>query len=120
MERIPMQARGKRPRFFPEAGADETVGMVLELMSEIWTVRERLYALERVAAERGLDLGAAIEEWQPDAAEEAELDAARRRMIESVLRTVEARHVPGRHLRRSIDAAGPESVPPEPDVFRAA
>lgn len=104
MSKIAMQTRGKRPRFFPGAGTDELVSMLLELSSELWTVKERLYALERAADDAGLDLTRRIEAWQPTDQEAGELDAARERMIATVLRSLEARHVTGTHLRRSLDA----------------
>ena len=69
MSKIAMQTRGKRPRFFAEAGSDETVSMLLELAAELWTVKERLYALERAAADAGVELTSRIEAWQPSEAE---------------------------------------------------
>ena len=109
MSKIAMQTRGKRPRFFAEAGSDETVSMLLELAAELWTVKERLYALERAAADAGVELTSRIEAWQPSEAEAGELDGARQRMIASILRSIEARHVPGTHLRRALDAEADES-----------
>ena len=109
MSEIAMQTRGKRPRFFPEAGTDESLSMLLELAAELWTVKERLYALERAAADAGLELTSRIEVWKPTAAEAEELDAARQRMIASLLRALEARHVPGTHLRRALDAEAASS-----------
>ncbi len=103
MSRIETELRGKRPRFFPQAGTDETISMLLEMAAELWTVKERLYALERSAAAAGLELTPRIEAWQPNAAEAEELDAERQRMIASILRAIEARHVPGAHLRRALD-----------------
>jgi len=104
MSKIATQTRGKRPRFFAEAGSDETVSMLLELAAELWTVKERLYALERAAADAGVELTSRIETWQPSESETQELDGARQQMIASILRSIEGRHVPGTHLRRSLDA----------------
>ena len=105
MSRIAMESEGKRPKFFPESGADETVSMMLELMSELWVVRERLFALEKVAAEQGVELTQGIESWRPDADEAAALDAERQRFIRSVMRSLDAEHVQGLHLRRALDEA---------------
>ena len=105
MAGIPTESRGKRPRFFPEAGTDETISMILELMSEVWVVRERLFALEQVAAEQGIDLAGGIENWQPDETQAQALDTQRKQFIRSVLRSLEASHAPGLHLRRSLDEA---------------
>jgi hypothetical protein len=105
MSKITVENRGKRPRFFPESGNDEQMSMILELMSEVWIVRERMFALEQVAAEAGLPLAEKLENWQPSDAQAKELDTQRNRMIKTVLRSLEANHVPGLHLRRSLDAA---------------
>ncbi len=122
MSEIPMNSGGKRPRFFPAAGADESVSMMLELMSEVWAVRERLYALEKVAEEAGLPLAERVEAWRPDEQQAAELDEQRQKFIKSVLRSLEANHVPGLHLRRSLDASAEqdESGDMLTDVVRAA
>ena len=122
MSQIPMDSTGKRPRFFAEKGSDEMVSMMLELMSEFWAMRERLYALERAAEEAGLPLTQRIEEWQPSAEEAAELDQDRQRMIQTVLRSLEANHVPGLHLRRSLDVEADGDVEGEhrTNVVRAA
>jgi hypothetical protein len=118
-----MQSEGKRARFFPESGADETISMMLELMSEVWVLRERLYALEKVAADKGIELTDGIEGWQPDAAEAEELAAARQQMIANVTRSLAANNVPGYHLRRSLDeayASGDDAPVTEAAAVRAA
>ncbi|MDJ0926699.1 MAG: hypothetical protein QNJ73_03525 [Gammaproteobacteria bacterium] len=125
MSRINMELRGKRPRFYPGNGTDETISMLLELTAELWCVKERLYALERAADEAGLDLTSRIEAWQPDEVECRELDASRQRLIATVLRAFEAHHAPSRHLRKSLDAeqqaesAGAE-LPSDNETDRAA
>ena len=105
MSQIPMDSAGKRPRFFPSSGTDESVSMILELMSEVWIVRERLYALEQVVEEAGLEISDRLEKWRPTAEQDRKLDEQREQFIKSVLRSLEANHVPGRHLRRSLDTA---------------
>ncbi len=105
MSRIKMQSDSKRARFFPESGADEMVSMMLELMSEVWVLRERMYALEQVAAGQGIDLTAGIEAWKPDEQQAEALAAARADFIANVTRSLAANNVPGLHLRRSLDAA---------------
>ena len=105
MSRIKMDTEGKRARFFPEAGTDETVSMMMEMMSELWVLRERLYALEKVAADKGLNLTDGIENWQPSAQETEDLAYARTQMIGNITRSLAANNVPGLHLRRSLDDA---------------
>ena len=103
MSRIKMQSDGKRPNFFPESGADQTISMIMELMSEVWVMRERMYVLEKVAGEAGLDLTAGIENWQAEESERLELSQARAQLIQSVTRSLAANNVPGLHLRRALD-----------------
>lgn len=108
MSRINMDSRGRRPRFFPAAGADEMMSMLLELASEVWTVKERLYVVEKAAAEAGLDLSERIETWRPSDEQAAELEAQRKQMLNSLFRSMEARYVTGSHLREEMDAAAAE------------
>ena len=89
MSRIPMQHRGKRPRFFPVAGIDELMSMVLELTAELWVIKKRLYLLERVAGQAGVALTPQIENYNLSDAEVEELDNLRRQMIATVLRSLE-------------------------------
>jgi hypothetical protein len=89
MSRIPMQHRGKRPRFFPVNGMDELMSMVLELTAELWIIKKRLYLLERVAANKGLALTTGIENYDLSEQEVEELDSVRRQMIATVLRSLE-------------------------------
>lgn len=105
MSRIKMDSEGKRARFFPEAGTDETVSMLMEMMSELWVLRERLYVLEKVAAEQGLELTDGIENWQPSEQDAEDLANARAQLIGNVTRSLAANNVPGLHLRRSLDEA---------------
>ena len=87
--RIPLTHRGKRPQFFAGNGMDELLSMVLELASETWVIRRRLYLLERVAARNGLELTRGIEGYEPDPDEARELEEMRRRLVATVLRAVE-------------------------------
>jgi hypothetical protein len=88
--RIPKQHRGKRPRFFQAHGMDEMMSMVLELTSEIWVLKKRLYLLEKVADDAGISLTAGIEGYDLSAAEIAELDSLRSDFIAAVLRSTES------------------------------
>ena len=68
MTELPMDASGRRPAFFGQDGVDQLASMVLELATELWTVKERLYAVESAAEGlMGLPLRKAVEAWQPSA-----------------------------------------------------
>jgi hypothetical protein len=112
MSRIPMHVRGSKPRFFPAEGADELVSMVLEMATELWAVKERMYALERVVSGAGLDVPRAIEAWQPGEAERTELDTERARMVQTILRSLEARYVDRSRVQEQIDSGADPVAPP--------
>jgi hypothetical protein len=106
MSRIPMQHRGKRPRFFPVNGMDELMSMVLELTAELWIIKKRLYLLERVAGQEGLSLTPGIENYDLSELEVQELDSVRRQMIATVLRSLESEFSELDEIRSETLAAG--------------
>lgn len=92
MSEIPVDTSGRRQAFFEQEGVDQLVSMVLELATDLWVVRERMYILERAAEQHGLPLRSAIESYRLDATEQAELAAMRQRMLEEMMRTVGRDH----------------------------
>lgn len=90
----------KRQAFFESDAVDQLVSMVLELASEQWVMRERLYVLERAADRLGLKLREAVEAYRFDESERAELAQMRKTMIENLMRTVNREH---RHARPKIE-----------------
>ena len=54
-------ARGKRPRFYAERGMDDAVAMIVVLAQELCVLRDRMDAVERVAAKHGIDMAREIE-----------------------------------------------------------
>ena len=69
---FPTTARGARPTFFDDDGAtDAVLAIVTALAAEVWALRERQTTLEAVLADAGIDAGAAIESYRPDADETA-------------------------------------------------
>jgi len=94
MSRIPMQHRGKRPRFFEAKGIDELMSMVLELTTEVWVIKKRLYLLENVAGQAGVSLTEEIENYELSEAEIKELDSLRHQLISTVLRSTEGQFSP--------------------------
>lgn len=87
--RIPRSARGPRPDFFPgEPGADQLLRMVLALAAELSVLRERLDTAEQVAAGRGFDLRAAIEDYEPTLADRERREAWRVEFLQRLLQGV--------------------------------
>jgi hypothetical protein len=71
-------------RILPPASLDRVADAVLALARELWVVRDRQILLEAVLADRGIDVTAMIDDFTPDPAFQARLDAERDRLIEAV------------------------------------
>ncbi len=50
---LPRSIRGPRPAFYADPAVDKLLSTVLQLAAEVWTLRERLAAMEAIARERG-------------------------------------------------------------------
>jgi len=94
MTQLPLDASGRRPAFFGQDGVDQLASMVLELATELWVVKERLYAIEAAAQGLGLPLRQAVEAWQPDAADQALLAEHRAALLSNLFRTLGRDHRP--------------------------
>lgn len=92
MSEIPVDTSGRRQAFFEQDGVDQLVTMMLELATDLWVVRERMYILERAAEQHGLPLRSAIESYRLDDAEQAELAGMRQKMLTEMMRTVGRDH----------------------------
>ena len=104
MTQIPLTQKGKRPSFFDESAVDQVVTMMLEMMAELWVVKERVYTLEKVLGEAGIAAKEQIEACEFDDEERAELEGARRKFVETVMRSLEANFVDHGSLHSEIDA----------------
>jgi len=85
---LPVDAAGRRPAFFSPDGVDQILTMVLELATELWVLRERVFVIEAVAAEHGLPLKAAVESYALSDAQRAELAGMRGEMMNQLFRTL--------------------------------
>ena len=104
--RLPLAHRGRRPRFFPAPGTDELVSMVLELTSELWVLKKRLYTLEQVADQEGGSLPDRIEGYRMSPDEAAELDQRQQELIRTVLRSLETDPAERRRVQQEMAALG--------------
>ena len=84
-----MAAAGRRQTFFKEDGVDQLVSIMLELATELWSVRQRLYIVERAAEGQSRPLHELVEAYQPTPAEQAELEAMRGKMVRELFRVLE-------------------------------
>ena len=76
--------KAKRPQFFDEDGVDDVLSALTNMLAEHWVLRERLYVVEQLAAERGLFSSKDIESYQLSEAQQAELATARQALLEDV------------------------------------
>ena len=80
--RVIRHAKGKRPQFSGTAGVDQVMSMVLVLASELCVVRDRLDAIERIAALKGVDLAGEIDRLPLDQTALAERETRRQELFQ--------------------------------------
>ena len=71
-------------RILAAENVDRVAEAVLALARELWVLNDRVRVLEAVLEQKGLDVSAEIERFEPDAAMQQKLDAARDRIIDAV------------------------------------
>lgn len=93
----PMRGRvpkGERPTFFPDPAVDRLWWVMLALLGEVSTLRDRLDAHERLAARHGLYTTADVDAFEPTPeaalARTAEREALVARTLRSITIEVEA------------------------------
>lgn len=85
------RAPGKRPTFLGEPAIDHIFSMVMELSSQLYVLKERLYAYESLNDEANLISKERIENWAPSEAQANDLEAMRQEMLQNLFRTVTAK-----------------------------
>lgn len=81
--------RGGRPYFFDDSAIDKVLNMVVVLASEVWTLRERLAALEAIQVRKRSLAAGEIDAHEFSAEDESRLAAERKEMIDSLFRVLE-------------------------------
>lgn len=104
MTQIPLTQKGRRPIFFEENAADPLITMMLEIMAELWVVKERVYTLEKVLGDAGIAVKAGIETCKFSPEQATELANERRKLIETVMRSLETHSVDHANMQTEIDA----------------
>jgi hypothetical protein len=87
---LPRLTKGKRPYFFEDHNIDQLMTFLLELMTEVSVVRDRLDTVERLLDRQTTITRSDIEDYRPDEKVEAERLAWRDAYVKRVLRM----HVP--------------------------
>ena len=81
--------RGGRSYFFDDPAIDKVLNMVVVLGSEVWTLRERLAAMEAVQVKRRQLKAGEIDNFDFSPQEEARLAAERKEFIDSLFRVLQ-------------------------------
>lgn len=81
--------KGKRPYFFTDPDVERVLSITMVIAMEHAVTRQRLDALERLIESKGLATRAELEQFNPDAAAEAERTTWMQQYIARVLRIVQ-------------------------------
>ncbi len=88
----PLDPATRRQSFFEAESIDRLVSMVLELATQLWVLRERVYVLEQEAGRLGVPLRAAVESHRLTSEEQTELESMRGEMLRELMRTIGREH----------------------------
>lgn len=86
---LPRTVRGGRQTFFDDPAVDKLVAMVLALSGEVWVLRERLAAVEGVAAAAGTFTTADVERYAFSPEEAQQLGLLRREFLGNLFRVLD-------------------------------
>ncbi len=89
-DQVPRRARGERPYFFDDPAIDQLYAMFLAMSAEMSVAWDRVDALERLLADKGLLEPGEVSAYRPDEAAERARAEHRRHMIERVFRVLSA------------------------------
>jgi hypothetical protein len=81
--------RGGRPYFFDDPAIDKILNMVVVLGSEVWTLRERLAALEAIQVSQGSLASGELDAHDFSPEDEARLAGERKEFIDSLFRVLQ-------------------------------
>lgn len=74
--------------FFDDPALDRAAGMIMTLAAEVWVLRDRLAAMQRLLEDRGALQPGALDAYAPDEATAAALDADRRDFVRHLMDNV--------------------------------
>ena len=81
--------RGGRPYFFDDPAIDKILNMVVVLGSEVWTLRERLAALEAIQVRQGSLASGELDAHDFSPEDETRLAGERKEFIDSLFRVLQ-------------------------------
>lgn len=110
--------KGERPTFFADPSIDRLWWVMLAMLGEVTTLRDRLDAHERLASRHGLYTAADVDAFEPTPDEAQARAEQRERLVERTLRSITIEVEAARRAGSSGQARVQESD--EPPVGRAA
>lgn len=81
--------RGGRAYFFDDPAIDKLLNMLVVLAGEVWTLRERLAAMEAIQVRQGGLAAGEVDSFEFGADDEAKLGAMRKEFIDSLFRILQ-------------------------------
>ena len=69
----------------PEPVIEAQLRILLNVLQELWVIKDRQIVLEQVLAEAGIDAARLVDDHQPDAELAERLDRERKRLLERCL-----------------------------------
>lgn len=85
-EDLGFEIGGPGRKYFDEVVTDNMLEAMLEMSALLWTVRDRQIVLEKILAEKGIDVSAQIEAHAPDETETEARRKERDAMVRQIFR----------------------------------
>lgn len=85
MSADPRSYNAPERRIFRPEMIDDVAQALLTLTHEVWVLTDRVRCLEAVIEQHGIPVSRALEQFEPDAALQAELDAKAQALVKSVV-----------------------------------
>jgi hypothetical protein len=73
--------------YYDDVVTDNVVESLLEMSAQLWSIRDRQIVLEKVLAEKGIEVAPLIEAHVPDAAESEERGIERDALVQQIFRS---------------------------------
>lgn len=100
----PLDTKGKRPAFFTDPALDSMMTALLEVMAENWSLKERLYALEKALKSDGVLADDAVENIRWTDTEKMAHETERQRILNDAFRALKGDFVGRAARQKDIDA----------------
>lgn len=100
MPQMPLDTKGKRPAFFNDKAVDTLMTTILEVMAENWTLKERLFALEKALVDTGVLAADSVENVTWSDSEKMAHETERQRILTDAFRALNSEFI-GRSARQN-------------------